>query len=202
MALRFELSPLPYAYDALDPVLSAETLQFHHDKHHQAYIDKLNELLPGTEHADKTIEQLLSSTSGPLFNNAAQHWNHDFYWKCLQAPDKSPDQGPKGALHEAIRSAFGGLSDFKTQFEKMGATLFGSGWIWLTLGADKKLQITHGKDADTPKAHGLTPIFTCDVWEHAYYIDYRNARVKYLKEFWSIVNWEFVGKELTGATLT
>jgi Fe-Mn family superoxide dismutase len=189
---RFELAPLPYAYNALEPIISAETFQYHHDKHHQAYVDKLNELIVGTEFADASLEEIVRRSSGPIFNNAGQHWNHDFYWKSM-AP-QSAAKGPQGKLLQAIEKTYGKFDSFKAEFEKMGTTLFGSGWVWLVSNSSGELKIVQTQNAENPMRQQLTPLFTCDVWEHAYYIDYRNARAKYLSKFWEVLNWEFAGK--------
>jgi Fe-Mn family superoxide dismutase len=187
--MTYELPALPYAKDALAPVISAETIDYHYGKHHQAYVTNLNNLVPGTEHEGKSLEELIHSTSGGLFNNAAQVWNHTFYWNGL-----SPDGGgePAGAVGDAIVHAFGSFDAFKEQFIKSAIGNFGSGWTWLVKNADGDLEIVNTDDAETPLTDGKTPLLTIDVWEHAYYIDYRNARPKYLDEIWKIVNWDFV----------
>jgi Fe-Mn family superoxide dismutase len=186
---RHELPPLPYALDALEPHMSAETLQFHHGKHHKAYVDKLNELIAGTEHADKPLEEIIRSSKGPLFNNAAQAWNHAFFWKCL-----SPEGGgkPKGALTSAIDKSFGSFDAFKDEFTKASVAHFGSGWAWLTRDASGGLKIETLANAETPVMRNDRAVLTCDLWEHAYYIDYRNARPEFMKAFWNLVNWEYV----------
>ncbi len=191
--MAFELPALPYAKDALQPHISAETLDFHHGKHHNAYVTKLNELLPGSEFEGKTLEEIIKTSSGVMFNQAAQVWNHTFYWNSL-----SPNGGgaPTGDLAAAIDKAFGSLDAFKTAFNAKAMGNFGSGWTWLVKNSDGSLEIVNTDDADTPIAReGQTPLITADVWEHAYYIDYRNARPKYLEEgFWNLVNWEFAAK--------
>ncbi len=194
--MSYELPALPYARDALEPVISAETIDFHYGKHHQAYVTNLNNLVPGTEHEGKTLEELVLTTSGGLFNNAAQVWNHTFYWNGL-----SPDGGgaPAGALGDAIASTFGGFDAFKEQFIKSGIGNFGSGWTWLVKNADGGLAIVNTDDAESPLTSGQTPLLTIDVWEHAYYIDYRNARPKYLDEIWKLVNWDFVAANFEAA---
>jgi Fe-Mn family superoxide dismutase len=181
--------------DALAPHISRETLEFHYGKHHKTYVDKLNELTAGKAEEKKSLEELITSTSGPLFNNAAQVWNHTFYWHCL-----SPKGGrePGGALAKAIAASFGSFEQFKQQFTTASLTLFGSGWTWIAKNGDK-LAIVQTKDADNPLTKQQAPILTCDVWEHAYYIDYRNARAKYLEAFWNLVNWEFVEAQLQGS---
>ena len=186
---RFELAPLPYEYTALEPHISAETLQFHHDKHHQAYVNKLNELLPDSPLADASLDEIVLQANGALFNSAGQHWNHDFYWKSL-AP--ASQRSASGDLLAALQRRFGSLDAFKEAFEQQATALFGSGWTWLALDHSGELQIVQTKDADNPIRQGLIPLFTCDVWEHAYYIDYRNARPQYVAHFWQILNWEFV----------
>ncbi|MBW2940389.1 superoxide dismutase [Zhongshania aquimaris] len=190
--MAFELPALPYAKDALEPHISAETLDFHHGKHHNAYLTKLNELVPGSEYEGKSLEDIIKTSSGVLFNQAAQVWNHTFYWNSL-----SPNGGgaPTGDLAAAIDKAFGSFDEFKTAFNGKAVGNFGSGWTWLVKNTDGSLEIVNTDDADTPIAReGQTPLFTADVWEHAYYIDYRNARPKYLEGFWNLVNWEFAAK--------
>jgi superoxide dismutase, Fe-Mn family len=186
--MSFELPPLPYAQNALEPHISAETLEYHYGKHHSTYVNNLNKLTEGTDNAGKSLEQIIKSASGGLFNNAAQVWNHTFYWNCL-----SPNGGgaPTGALAAAIVDAFGSFDAFKEKFSTSAATNFGSGWTWLVKGADGKLAIVNTSNAGCPITDGVTPVLTCDVWEHAYYIDYRNARPKYVEAFWKLVNWEF-----------
>ncbi len=183
------LPPLPYARDALAPVISAETIDFHYGKHHQAYVTNLNNLLPGSGFEDASLEDLVRKAEGGLFNNAAQVWNHTFYWNGL-----SPTGGgaPDGALAAAIDSAFGSYDGFREAFIKSAVGNFGSGWTWLVRKADGSLQIVNTSNAANPLRDGLTPLLTVDVWEHAYYIDYRNARPKYLDEIWKLVNWDFV----------
>lgn len=194
------LPALPYAADALAPHISAETLGYHHGKHHAGYIAKLNTLLEGHPLADATPEAVVDRLSevpeakrGGVFNCAAQHINHSFYWLCL-----SPSGGgePTGAVADAINAAFGSFAAFKEQFNAKAANHFGSGWAWLVKDADGNLRITDTHDADTPRAHGHTPLLTCDVWEHAYYVDYRNNRGGYIEAFWSLVNWDFVASNL------
>jgi Fe-Mn family superoxide dismutase len=193
--MSFELPALPYAKDALEPVISAETLDFHYGKHHQAYVTNLNNLVPGTKYEGKSLEEIVTSASGGIFNNAAQVWNHTFYWNGL-----SPDGGgePAGTVGDAITQAFGGFDAFKEQFIKSAVGNFGSGWTWLVKNADGSLEIVNTDDAGNPLTDGKTPLLTIDVWEHAYYIDYRNARPKYLEEIWKIVNWDFVEANYVG----
>jgi len=191
--MTFELPNLPFPGDALAPHISAETFEFHHGKHHATYVKNLNGLVEGTPFAEKSLEDVVKSSDGGLFNNAAQHYNHSFYWNCL-----SPTGGgkPTGALADAIAKDFGTFEQFQEEFTKKSVTLFGSGWAWLVKGADGKLAITQEANAGCPLTSGQTPILTCDVWEHAYYVDYRNARPKYLEAFWSLVNWDFAAKNL------
>lgn len=186
--MSFELPALPYEKNALEPHISAETLEYHYGKHHNTYVTNLNNLTKGSENESKSLEEIIKSASGGLFNNAAQVWNHTFYWNCL-----SPTGGgaPSGALAEAINEAFGSFEAFKEKFSTSAATNFGSGWTWLVKGGDGKLAIVNTSNAGCPITDGVTPILTCDVWEHAYYIDYRNARPKYLEAFWNLVNWDF-----------
>lgn len=187
-----KLPDLPYAETALEPHISAETLQYHHGKHHAKYVSKLNDLITGTEFEDKSLEEIIRNAPENIFNNAAQAWNHTFYWNCL-----SPKGGgkPEGRLADAIEEQFGSFDAFKERFTQTGLTVFGSGWVWLNKDATGKLVIRSAGNAGTPIRDGLTPVLTCDVWEHAYYIDYRNARPKYLEAFWALVNWEFAGKQ-------
>ena len=189
--MSFELPPLPYEIDALEPHISKETLEFHYGKHHQTYVTNLNNLVAGTDNEGKSLEDIIKNSSGGLFNNAAQIWNHTFYWNCL-----SPNGGgePTGALAQAINDTFGSFAEFKEQFSKTAITTFGSGWGWLVKNSDGSLALTSTSNAGTPLTEGQTPLLTCDVWEHAYYIDFRNARPKYVETFWNIVNWEFASQ--------
>ena len=192
--MAFTLPELPYAKDALAPTISAETLEFHYGKHHQTYVDKLNGLVPGTEYEGKSLEEIIKSSSGGVFNNAAQIWNHTFYWNSL-----SPNGGgePTGPIADAINSAFGSFADFKTKFNEMAVNNFGSSWTWLVKKADGSLEIVNTSNAGTPiTEEGVTPLITVDLWEHAYYIDFRNARPKYLEGYWNLVNWEFANANL------
>ncbi|MBB3182621.1 Fe-Mn family superoxide dismutase [Halomonas fontilapidosi] len=191
--MAFELPALPYEKNALEPHISAETLEYHYGKHHQTYVNKLNELIDGTADADKSLEEIIESSSGGLFNQAAQVWNHTFYWHCL-----SPQGGgePSGALAEAINAKFGSFDKFKETFNAQAAGNFGSGWTWL-IKTDDGVDIVNTSNADTPIAHGQTPLLTIDVWEHAYYIDYRNARPKYLENVWNVLNWDFVAQNFS-----
>jgi Fe-Mn family superoxide dismutase len=187
--MAHELPALPYAKDALAPVISAETIDYHYGKHHQAYVTNLNNLVPGTEFENASLEEIVMKSSGGIFNNAAQVWNHTFYWNGL-----SPQGGgaPSGALADAINAAFGSFDAFKAEFIKAGIGNFGSGWTWLVKNADGSVEIVNTSNAANPLTDGKTPLLTIDVWEHAYYVDYRNLRPKYLEEIWNIVNWEFV----------
>ncbi len=189
--MQHELPPLPYEKNALEPHISSETLDYHYGKHHQTYVTNLNKLIVGTEFEDKALEDIITSASGGIFNNAAQVWNHSFYWNCL-----SPSGGgePSGAVAEAINAAFGSFDDFKEKFSTSAATNFGSGWTWLVKNQDGGLAVVNTSNAGTPMTDGLTALLTCDVWEHAYYIDYRNARPKYVEAFWNLVNWNFVSE--------
>ncbi len=191
--MAFSLPPLPYDKNALAPHISAETLEYHHGKHHNAYVVKLNELLAGKPEADKSLEEVILSSEGPVFNNAAQVWNHTFYWSCMKPAGGGK---PSGDLAQAIDRDFGSLEKFAEQFTQAGITQFGSGWAWLV--SDKgKLSVTKTGNADLPMKHGQKAILTMDVWEHAYYIDYRNARPKYIETFLaSLVNWDFVSENL------
>jgi superoxide dismutase, Fe-Mn family len=192
--MAFELPALPYAMDALKPHLSAETLEYHHGKHHAAYVNNLNNLTKGTPNESKSLEDIIKTApSGGLFNNAAQHFNHSFYWKSLAAKAGGP---PKGAVADAIKSGFGSFDDFKKKFTDAATTHFGSGWAWLVRKPDGSLAIEATHDAGTPLTSGNKPILTCDVWEHAYYIDYRNARPRYIEAFWNLVNWDFANDNL------
>ena len=189
--MEHKLPDLPYAKDALAPHISAETIEYHYGKHHKAYVDNLNKLIPGTEFEALSLEDIIKKSSGGIFNNAAQIWNHTFYWNCL-----SPKGGgePSGDLASAIADTFGSLTQFKELFTKTAATLFGSGWAWLVQKSDGSLSVEATSNAMTPVKEGKKALLTCDVWEHAYYIDYRNARPKYLEAFWNIVNWDAVAK--------
>jgi len=186
--MAFELPVLPYAKDALAPHISAETLEYHYGKHHQTYVTNLNNLVPGTEFEGLSLEEIVKKSSGGIFNNAAQVWNHTFYWHSL-----SPNGGgaPSGALADAIDNTFGSFEKFKEELTKTAVTTFGSGWAWLVKNADGSLALVSTSNAGCPLTSGQTPILTVDVWEHAYYIDYRNLRPKYLEAFWALVNWEF-----------
>jgi len=186
--MTFELPALPYAKDALAPHISAETIEYHYGKHHQTYVTNLNNLVPGTEFEGLSLEDIVKKSSGGIFNNAAQVWNHTFYWNSL-----SPNGGgePTGGLANAIERTFGSFEKFKEEFTKTAVTTFGSGWAWLVKNPNGTLELVSTSNAGCPLTAGQTPILTCDVWEHAYYIDFRNLRPKYLEAFWALVNWEF-----------
>ena len=187
--MTHKLPELQFAMDALQPHISKETLEFHYGKHHNAYVTNLNNLIPGTEFEDLSLEDIIKKAPvGGIFNNAAQVWNHSFYWNCL-----SPNGGgePSGKLLEAITKAFGSFDEFKEKFTKSAVTNFGSGWTWLVNG-ENGLEIINTSNAGTALTSGKTALLTCDVWEHAYYVDYRNARPQYVAAFWNLVNWDFV----------
>ncbi|PZO64835.1 MAG: superoxide dismutase [Fe] [Pseudoxanthomonas suwonensis] len=191
--MAIELPPLPYDRTALEPHISGETIDFHYGKHHRTYVDNLNKQIDGTEFADKPLEEIVRTSSGGMFNNAAQVWNHTFYWNCL-APKGGGE--PSGKLADAIAKAFGDFATFKEQFTDTAVKTFGSGWAWLVQRPGGELALVSTSNAATPLTGEDTPLLTCDVWEHAYYIDYRNARPKYLEHFWNLVNWDFVAKNL------
>ena len=186
--MAFTLPELPWSNDALAPHISPETIEYHYGKHHNAYVTKLNGLVAGTDLEGKSLEELIKTQKGGVFNNAAQVWNHTFYWNCL-----TPNGGgePSGQLATAINDNFGSFADFKEKFSQAAANQFGSGWAWLVKTSSGKLEICSTPNADNPMTEGKTPLMTCDVWEHAYYIDYRNARPKYIEAFWNVVNWDF-----------
>lgn len=190
--MAFTLPELPYAREALEPHMSRETLEYHYGKHHKAYVDNANKLIAGTEFDKMSLEEAVKKSSGKIFNNVAQIWNHTFFWHCL-----TPKQMPPGKkLSDTLTKTFGGLDDFKKQFTEAAIGTFGSGWAWLVKNADGQIAITSTSNAGNPMTGGQTPLLTCDVWEHAYYIDYRNARPSYLEHYWSLVNWQFVEKNL------
>ncbi len=191
--MEHTLPALPYAMDALAPHISKETLEFHYGKHHQAYVTNLNNLIKGTEFENAPLEDIIKKSSGGVFNNSAQVWNHTFYWNCL-----SPNGGgaPSGALAEAINAKFGSFEKFKEDFAKSAISNFGSGWTWLVRKSDGTVDLANTSNAGSPLTGTDKPLLTCDVWEHAYYIDYRNARPKYVESFWNLVNWEFVAHNL------
>ncbi|SFG52594.1 superoxide dismutase, Fe-Mn family [Duganella sp. CF458] len=189
--MEHTLPPLPYAMDALQPHISKETLEFHYGKHHQAYVTNLNNLIKGTEFENLSLEEIVKKSSGGVFNNAAQVWNHTFYWNCM-----APNAGgaPTGAVADAINAKFGSFDNFKAEFTKSCVGNFGSGWTWLVKKADGSVEIVNTSNAATPLTGADKPLLTCDVWEHAYYVDYRNARPKYVEIFWNLVNWNFVAQ--------
>ncbi|HEY9113862.1 MAG TPA: superoxide dismutase [Bacteroidales bacterium] len=191
--MAFELPKLPFEMNALEPYISSETLDFHYAKHHAAYVNNLNKLVVGTAFENASLEEIIKKAEGGIFNNGAQVWNHTFYWNCL-----SPNVGqePTGALLNAIKSDFGSLEAFKDKFSTAAATLFGSGWAWLVKGKNGKLEIVQESNAGNPLRGGIEPIMTCDVWEHAYYIDKRNRRPAYIEDFWKLLDWEKVGKRI------
>ncbi|MCV2885964.1 superoxide dismutase [Fe] [Aestuariibacter sp. AA17] len=192
--MAFELPALPYEKNALEPHISAETLEYHYGKHHATYVTKLNGLIEGTDMANMSLEEIVKKSDGGVFNNAAQVWNHTFYWNSL-----SPNGGgaPTGAIADAINAKWGSFEDFKAAFNDKAVNNFGSSWTWLVKTADGGLDIVNTSNAATPLTEeGLTPILTVDLWEHAYYIDYRNLRPKYMEGFWSLVNWEFANENL------
>lgn len=192
--MTHELPKLPYALDALQPTLSKETLEYHYEKHHKAYVDNLNKLIKDTEFADLSLEKTIMTSSGGIFNNAAQIWNHTFYWHCL-TPNSAGE--PSGKLADAIQKTFTSFDEFKKQFSQAAVGTFGSGWGWLTKNTKGELEILSTSNADLPMKHDKKALLTCDVWEHAYYIDYRNQRPVYLEKFWNIVNWDFVAKNFS-----
>ena len=192
--MAFELPALPYAQDALEPHISAETLSFHYGKHHNTYVVKLNGLIGGTADESKSLEEIVKSSTGPVFNNAAQIWNHTFYWNSL-----SPNGGgePTGAIADAINASFGSFEALKEKLNDKAVNNFGASWTWLVQLADGSLDIVNTSNAGTPiTEEGITPLITVDLWEHAYYVDYRNVRPDYLKAFWALVNWEFANANL------
>jgi len=192
--MAFELPQLSYPKDALAPYISEETLEYHHGKHHAAYVKKLNELIAGTRFARMPLEEIIKTAdAGPLFNNAAQHWNHSFYWNCL-APKAGGE--PSGELANAIERNFKSFKEFVKEFSAAAIEEFGSGWAWLVQKKDGSLAIEKTSNAEDPLTRNERPLLTCDVWEHAYYIDYRNARAKYVEAFWNLVNWKFVAANL------
>ena len=191
--MAFELPELPYAKNALAPHISEETLEYHYGKHHQAYVNKLNSLVPGTEFENESLENIIKNATGGIFNNSAQIWNHTFYWHSM-----SPNGGgePNADVAQVISDAFGSVEDFKEQFTNSALTRFGSGWAWLVTNSEGRLNIVSTANADNPMTDGLKPLLTCDVWEHAYYIDTRNDRGQYVSNFWEVVNWNFIAENL------
>ena len=189
--MEHTLPPLPYPMDALQPHISKETLEYHYGKHHQAYITNLNNLIKGTEFENASLEDIIKKSSGGVFNNSAQVWNHTFFWNCMK-----PNGGgtPTGAVANAINQKWGSFDKFKEEFSKSAVSNFGSGWTWLVKKGDGSVDIVNTSNAGTPLTTADVPLLTCDVWEHAYYIDYRNARPKFVEAFWNLVNWDFVAK--------
>ena len=190
--MAFELPPLPYAKDALAPFITAETIDYHYGKHHQAYVTNLNNLVKGTDNEGKSLEDIILSSSGGLFNNAAQVWNHTFYWNNLKPAGGGE---PTGALADAINKTFGSFAAFKEKFSASAVGNFGSGWTWLVRNKDGTIEITNTSNAGCPLTEGKKPLLTVDVWEHAYYVDFRNLRAKYVETFWNYVNWDFVASQ-------
>ncbi len=186
---KFILPKLPFEMNALEPHVSKTTIEFHYGKHHKSYVDNLNKLIVGTEFENSILEEIVMKSSGGIFNNAAQVWNHTFYWNCLTPKSTLK---PDGKLFEAIEKEFGSYEEFKAQFTKSSLTLFGSGWAWLVKNADGKLEIVQTSNAENPMKQGKIPLLVCDVWEHAYYIDKQNSRPLYLESFWQIVDWKKV----------
>ncbi|MGC8865097.1 MAG: superoxide dismutase [Bacteroidales bacterium] len=187
--MKHELPPLPWATDALEPLISKQTIEFHYGKHHQTYVNNLNNLIPGTPFENASLEEIILKAEGGIFNNGAQVWNHTFYWHCL-----SPQGGglPTGKLAEAIERDFGSFEAFREKFSTAAATLFGSGWAWLVKTPEGKLEIVQESNAGNPLRYGKSPLLTCDVWEHAYYLDKQNRRAEYIADFWKIVDWAAV----------
>ncbi len=194
--MAFELPSLPYDMNSLEPHISKETLEYHYGKHHQAYVNKLNDAISGTSYESMSLEQVIRDSREKnemgVFNNAAQTWNHSFYWNCLSGKKTSPGENTTKAINES----FGSLDKFKEEFSNAAATQFGSGWAWLVKNTEGKLQVVKTSNAESPVTMGHTVLLTCDVWEHAYYIDYRNARPKYIEAFWNLVNWDFIESNL------
>ncbi len=191
--MAIELPALPFDRTALEPNISGETIDYHYGKHHKAYVDNLNKMIEGTEFADMALEDIIKKSQGGMFNNAAQVWNHTFYWNCL-----SPNGGgePTGKLADAINAAFGDFATFKAEFTKTAIGTFGSGWAWLVQRPDGSVALVSTSNAGTPLTGEDTALMTCDVWEHAYYLDYQNLRPKYLENFWNLVNWDFIAKNM------
>jgi Fe-Mn family superoxide dismutase len=191
------LPALPYGYDALTPSIGAETMELHHSKHHQAYVTNLNNLSKGTEFEGMSLEDIVvKAPAGGIFNNAGQHWNHNQFWTMMAPAGQGGE--PTGVLADAIVKSFGSVEDFKTKFEATGIATFGSGWAWLAQGADGSLELMSCSNADNPLRHGKNAILGIDVWEHAYYVDYRNRRPDYLKNFWNVVNWNNMAARFNG----
>lgn len=192
--MEHKLPDLPYATIALQPHISAETLEYHYGKHHKAYVSKLNELIKGTEFENLPLEQIITEApAGAIFNNAAQHWNHSFFWNCL-APNAGGN--PEGKIGELITKKFGDFKKFQEEFSKLAVANFGSGWTWIVQNEDDGIELMNTSNADNPLKHGQKALLTLDVWEHAYYIDYRNARPEFVRAFWNVVNWDFVNQNI------
>ena len=191
--MTFQLPQLPFDKKALEPFISANTLEFHYGQHHQTYVDNLNKLVVGSAFENATLEEIVLKADGGIFNNAAQIWNHTFYWNCLK-----PNAGgvPSGIVADAINKSFGSFEEFKQKFSTASVTLFGSGWAWLVKDQQGNLQIIQESNAGNPLKKGLKPLLTCDVWEHAYYLDKQNRRAAYVEDFWKIINWDFVAENL------
>lgn len=196
----FKLPELPYSLDGLEPYISKKTLEYHYGKHHKAYIDNLNGLLEGEDGFDgKNIEEIVASSSGKVFNNAAQAFNHTYYWYCMRPVDEGEANEPSAKLKALLEDKFGSVEDFKNQFTEIAKTHFGSGWAWLVKKQSGDIEIVGMHDADTPIMSGDTPLLALDVWEHAYYLDYQNSRPDYIEAFWKVVDWEFVESQLDGS---
>jgi len=189
--MKFELVNLPFEVDALEPIISARTIEFHYGKHHQTYINNLNKLIEGTEFANMSLDEIVKRSSGGIFNNAAQTWNHNFYWANLRSPSNNQ---PQGSLANAINDAFVSFESFKEKFSTAAVSLFGSGWVWLVKDNNGKIEIIQESNAGNPLTKGLIPLLTFDVWEHAYYLDYQNRRADYINALWQIINWDNVSK--------
>ncbi len=189
--MSFELPKLPYEKNALEPYISEKTLEFHYGKHHKTYVEKVNKMVEGTEFANATLEDIIKKADGGIFNNGAQVWNHTFYFEALSP---SPQKAPKGELAQAIDDIYGSLEQFKEDFANAGASLFGSGWVWLVKNGDGKLEILQGQNAENPLRDGYKPLLTMDVWEHAYYLDTQNARPKYIENFFNVLDWAVIEK--------
>jgi len=191
--MSFQLPALPYSKEALEPVISAKTIDFHYGKHHQAYVDNLNKLIPGTKHESQSLEEIIKTSEGGIFNNAAQVWNHTFYWESFKPGSNTK---PLIEIAELINRDFGSFDVFKEAFTNACLTLFGSGWVWLVLNKEGKLEITKEGNAATPLIRQQKALLTCDVWEHAYYLDYQNRRGDYVKAFWNLIDWEKINQRL------
>ena len=197
--MKHILPELPFSYDALEPTISSKTLQTHYEKHHAGYIEKLNSLIDGTEYRKMTLEELILRADGPIFNNAAQAWNHGFYWNSLAPLKKGEIREPEGLLAQALDRDFGSLTKFQKKFTEVGSAVFGSGWVWLVKNPEGRLAIEKTSNAENPMTKGATPLLTCDVWEHAYYLDYKNDRTAYLNGIWSVLHWKFAEFNLAAA---